>query len=73
MNDEEKSRRSNFSRRHLLQAGLAAAFAAPLGALGAQAFAPRAITPAIDFSQFPLCQTSSDTPLLTGAPRKLKL
>jgi sulfonate transport system substrate-binding protein len=73
MNDEEKSRRSNFNRRHLLQAGLAAAFAAPLGALGAQAFGPRAITPAIDFSQFPLCQTSSDTPLLTGAPRKLKL
>jgi NitT/TauT family transport system substrate-binding protein len=72
MNDEDKSR-SNFDRRHLLQAGLAAAFAAPLGALGAQAFAPRAIAPAIDFSQFPLCQTSSDTPPLTGAPRKLKL
>ena len=73
MNDEEKGRRSNFDRRHLLRAGLAAAFAAPLGALGAQALVPRAIAPAIDFSQFPLCQTSSDVPPVTGAPRKLKL
>ncbi|WP_027524491.1 ABC transporter substrate-binding protein [Bradyrhizobium sp. Ec3.3] len=72
-NNEGKRGSSGFDRRHLLQAGLAAAFAAPLGALGAQAFAPRAIAPAIDFSQFPLCQTASDAPALTGAPRKLKL
>jgi sulfonate transport system substrate-binding protein len=73
MNNEEKRRAASVDRRHLLQVSLAAAFAAPLGALGAQAFAPRAATPAIDFSEFPLCQTSSDAPAPTGAPRKLKL
>src|SRR5262245_23503008 len=73
MNDEQKRGGSALDRRHLLQASLAAAFAAPLGALGAQAFAPRGLTPAIDFSQFPLCQASSDAPALTGAPRKLRL
>ncbi|MGV7213990.1 ABC transporter substrate-binding protein [Bradyrhizobium sp. UFLA05-112] len=71
--NENKRGGSGLDRRHLLQAGFAAAFAAPLGAIGAQAFAPRAITPAIDFNEFPLCQTSSDAPALTGAPRKLKL
>ena len=65
--------RAGLDRRHLLQTGLAAAFAAPLGAWSAQAFVPRAPTPTIDFSEFPLCQASSDAPLLTGAPRKLKL
>lgn len=73
MNNQDERGGSKLDRRYLLQAGLAAAFAAPLGALGAQAFSPRAIAPGIDFSEFPLCQTASDTPLLVGAPRKLKL
>ncbi|MBR0857998.1 ABC transporter substrate-binding protein [Bradyrhizobium liaoningense] len=73
MNDDNKRAGSRLDRRHLLQAGFAAAFAAPLGALGAQAFAPRGIAPGVDFSEFPLCRTASDTPVLTGAPRKLKL
>src|SRR5579871_470900 len=60
-------------RRALLQAGLAAAFAGPTGALGAQVFSPRAIAPGIDFSQFPLCKTASDAPPLTGARRKINL
>ena len=55
-------------------AGLAAAFAAPLGAFGAaQAFAPQAIAPGVDLSEFPLCRTAADGPVLTNAPRKLKL
>jgi NitT/TauT family transport system substrate-binding protein len=73
MNDEDKRGGRGLDRRHLLQAGLAAAFAAPLGALGAQAFVPRGIASGIDFSEFPLCRTASDAPALTGAPRKLKL
>ncbi|MHC2282260.1 NitT/TauT family transport system substrate-binding protein [Bradyrhizobium diazoefficiens] len=73
MNNENKRGGSSLDRRHLLQAGLAAAFAAPLGALGAQAFAPQPIGSGIDFSEFPLCRTASDAPALTGAPRKLKL
>ncbi|APO51320.1 ABC transporter substrate-binding protein [Bradyrhizobium diazoefficiens] len=73
MNNENKRGGSSLDRRHLLQAGLAAAFAAPLGALGAQAFAPPPIGSGIDFSEFPLCRTASDAPALTGAPRKLKL
>ncbi|MGY4512910.1 ABC transporter substrate-binding protein [Bradyrhizobium sp. USDA 3650] len=74
MNDDDKRDGSRLDRRHLLQAGLAAAFAAPLGAFGAaQAFAPRAIAPGVDLSEFPLCRTASDAPALTGAPRKLKL
>ena len=73
MSTEENRKRSPLDRRALLQAGLAAAFAAPAGVLGAQAFAPRAIGQAIDFSQFPICKASSDLPPLTGAPRKLKL
>src|SRR6202521_3538244 len=60
-------------RRTLLRAGAATAFAAPLGVFGAQAFPFRASTPTIDFSEFPICKTSSDAPPLTGAPRKLKL
>ncbi|MBB4261004.1 MULTISPECIES: ABC transporter substrate-binding protein [unclassified Bradyrhizobium] len=73
MNNDDKRAGRGLDRRHLLQAGLAAAFAAPLGALGAQAFAPRGIASGIDFSEFPLCRTASDAPALTGAPRKLKL
>jgi len=64
---------SALDRRTLLRAGLAAAFAGPAGAIGAQAFAPRAIDPAIDFSEFPLCKTSSDASPITGTARKLKL
>src|SRR5450631_1399341 len=60
-------------RRTLLRAGAAAALAAPIGVLGAQAFPFRAATPGIDFSQFPICKASSEAPALAGAPRKLKL
>jgi NitT/TauT family transport system substrate-binding protein len=73
MSNDNKHGGSRLDRRHLLQAGLAAAFAAPLGAIGAQAFAPRAVAPGIDLSEFPLCRTASDAPVLTGVPRKLKL
>jgi NitT/TauT family transport system substrate-binding protein len=73
MSENEDHRGSAFDRRTILRAGLAAAVAGPAGVIGAQAFTPRAITPAIDFSQFPLCKTSSDAPPLSGAPRKLKL
>jgi len=68
--DEKRS--SMVNRRHLLQAGAAAAFAAPLGAIGAQALSLRA-APAIDFSEFPICRTASEAPALSGAPRKVKL
>ena len=67
------NKKTVMDRRTLLRAGAAAAFAAPIGAYSAQAFAPRAITPAIDFSEFPVCKTASDAPPLSGAPRKLKL
>jgi NitT/TauT family transport system substrate-binding protein len=60
-------------RRSLLRGGAAAALAAPMGVLGAQAFPFRSATPSIDFSQFPICKASSDAPPLTGAPRKLNL
>jgi NitT/TauT family transport system substrate-binding protein len=60
-------------RRTLLRAGAAAAFAAPLGVFGARAFPFRSATPNIDFSEFPICKTSSEAAPLTGAPRKLKL
>ena len=73
MGNDDKRNGSGLDRRHLLQAGLAAAFAAPLGALGAQAFVPPAPATGIDFSEFPLCRTAADGPVLTGAPRKLKL
>jgi NitT/TauT family transport system substrate-binding protein len=71
MSRDEK-RPSIINRRHLLQTGVAAAFAAPLGALGAQALSLRT-APAIDFSEFPICCTSSETPALSGASRKVKL
>jgi NitT/TauT family transport system substrate-binding protein len=74
MSDDDKHGGSRLDRRHLLQAGLAAALAAPLGALGAaHAFSPRGIASGVDFSEFPLCRTAADGPVLTGAPRKLKL
>jgi NitT/TauT family transport system substrate-binding protein len=73
MSDDKTHRGSILDRRALLGAGLAAAVAGPAGALGAQAFAPRMLAPAIDFSEFPICKTSSDAPPLTGAPRKVKL
>lgn len=62
-----------FNRRTLLQGAAAAAFAAPIGVLGAQAFPGRSAPAGIDFSDFPICKTASDAPALTGAPRKLKL
>jgi NitT/TauT family transport system substrate-binding protein len=63
-----------FDRRALLRAAAAGAIAAPIGVFSAQAFPLRATTPAIDFSEFPICKTSSDAPpALTGAPRKLSL
>lgn len=71
MSDETKLS-STLNRRRLLQAGAAAAFAAPLGGLSAQALSVGA-APQIDVSQFPICRTASDAPPLTGVPRKLKL
>src|SRR5205807_8976850 len=75
MMSKEDIKRNNalLDRRTLLRAGAAAAFAAPIGVLSAQAFPFRAATPAIDFSEFPICKTSSEAPPLTGAPRKLKM
>ncbi|KWV51817.1 ABC transporter substrate-binding protein [Bradyrhizobium macuxiense] len=67
------NKKTVMDRRTLLRAGAAAAFAAPIGTFGAQAFTPRAVAPAIDVSEFPICKTASDAPPLTGAPRKLKL
>src|ERR1700760_2180923 len=65
------TRREFLNRRTLLQAGAASVLAAPLGMIGAKAFP--AAPPPIDFSQFPICRTSSEAPpVLTGAPRKLK-
>jgi hypothetical protein len=70
---KDAKRGALLDRRTLLQAGAASALAAPLGVFGAQAFPYRAAAPKIDFSEFPICKTSSDTPPLMGAPRKLKL
>lgn len=72
MSDDDHKRAQLMNRRTLLGAGAAAAFAAPLGVWGAQAFPFRQASP-IDFSEFPICKASSDAPALTGAPRKLKL
>jgi NitT/TauT family transport system substrate-binding protein len=65
--------KGTLNRRTLLHAGAAAAFAAPAGVFGAQAFPFRAAAPNVDFSEFPICKTSSDAPPFAGAPRKLKL
>jgi NitT/TauT family transport system substrate-binding protein len=69
----DKNNKTAINRRSLLRAGAAAAIAAPIGAFGAQAFSLRGVAPAIDFSQFPICEASSDAPPIAGAPRKLKL
>ena len=73
MSRDIKQDKALLDRRSLLRAGAAAALAAPIGVFSAQAFPFRAATPSIDFSEFPICKTSSDAPPLTGAPRKLKL
>src|SRR5688572_10976401 len=70
---DTKQDRSLLDRRTLLRTGAAAAFTAPIGVFGAQAFPFSAAPPAVDFSQFPICQTASNAAPLTGAPRKLKL
>ncbi|WP_342723388.1 ABC transporter substrate-binding protein [Bradyrhizobium sp. B097] len=67
------NKKTVMDRRTLLRAGAAAAFAAPIGGYSAQAFAPRPVASAIDFSEFPICKTASDAPPLAGSPRKLKL
>ena len=72
MSENGQGGRRLLDRRTLLRSGAAAALAAPLGVMGAQAFPFRAAPPAIDYSEFPICRTASDT-ALTGAPRKLKL
>src|SRR5712692_347307 len=73
MSRNEKQDNALLDRRTLLRAGAAAAFAAPLGVIGAQAFPFRSATPNIDLSELPICKTSSEAAPLTGAPRKLKL
>jgi NitT/TauT family transport system substrate-binding protein len=73
MSTDDKQGRGLLDRRALLRAGAAAALAAPIGVIGAQAFQFRAAAPGIDFSQFPICKASSDAPPPTGRPRKLKL
>jgi NitT/TauT family transport system substrate-binding protein len=72
-NDSDQNSTARLDRRSLLRGGAAAAFAAPLGVFGAQAFPFRARTPAIDFSEFPICRKASDAVPLSGPPRKLKL
>jgi NitT/TauT family transport system substrate-binding protein len=67
---KDDKRRPLLDRRTLLQAGSAAILAAPMSVFGAKAFPVTA--PRIDFSEFPICKASSDAPVLTGAPRKLK-
>lgn len=64
---------SRVNRRALLQGAAAAAFVAPIGVFGAQAFPGRSAPANIDVSEFPICKTASTAPALTGAPRKLKL
>jgi len=73
MSENGQRGRRLLDRRTLLRSGAAAAVAAPLGVIGAQAFPFRAVAPAIDYSEFPICKTASDATPLTGAPRKLKL
>ena len=68
---KDAKRNDLLNRRTMLQAGAASALAMPLGVFGAKAFP---VAPSrIDFSEFPICKTSSEAPALTGAPRKLKL
>ena len=69
MSDDVKQDKALLDRRTLLRAGAAAAFAAPMGVFGAQAFPFRAATPNVDFSEFPICKTASDAPALALRPR----
>ena len=62
MSEEKQPGRLLLDRRTLLRSGAAAALAAPLGVIGAQALPFRAAAPVIDFSEFPICRTASDTP-----------
>jgi NitT/TauT family transport system substrate-binding protein len=71
--DTHQNGMPRLDRRSLLRGGAAAAFAAPLGVFGAQAFPFRSQAPAIDFSQFPICRAASEQAPLPGSPRKLKL
>ena len=48
MSENEQRGRRLLDRRTLLRSGAAAAVAAPLGVIGAQAFPFRAVAPAID-------------------------
>jgi NitT/TauT family transport system substrate-binding protein len=73
MSEDKKHGNALLDRRVLLRAGATAALAAPIGVFSAQAFPLRAASPDIDFSEFPICKASSETPPLTGTPRKLKL
>jgi NitT/TauT family transport system substrate-binding protein len=73
MSEKQFQRGAILDRRALLGGGIALAVAGPAGVIGAEAFSPRAITPAIDFSQFPICKIASEGTPLTGAPRKLRL
>src|ERR1700686_3773158 len=73
MSNDEKPARALLDRRTLLRSGAAAAIAEPIGVIGAQAFRFGPAAPNIDFSEFPICKTSSEAPPLAGAPRKLKL
>jgi NitT/TauT family transport system substrate-binding protein len=56
MSRDAKHDKALLDRRTLLRAGAAAAFAAPIGVFGAQAFPFRAAAPNIDFSEFPICK-----------------
>ena len=73
MSREIRQDNASLDRRTLLRGAAAAAVAAPIGVFGAQAFPFRPAASSIDFSEFPICKTSSDAPPLAGAPRKLKL
>src|ERR1700744_776642 len=73
MSEDKKHGNALLDRPALLRAGTTAVLAAPIGVFSAQAFPFRAAAPDIDFSEFPICKASSETPPLTGAPRKLKL
>jgi NitT/TauT family transport system substrate-binding protein len=60
-------------RRTLLRSGAAAALAAPLGVIGAQALPFRAATPASTSRNFRSAGRRRIRPPIAGAPRKLKL
>src|SRR5258705_13167253 len=72
MSRDAKQDKALLDRRALLRAGAAAAFAAPIGVFGAQAFPVRAAAPNIGFSEFPNFKTSFRAAPLPRAPRKLE-